>query len=320
MTLGFIRASIVAASAMAATYASAQSIAAPDLALTFDREQRTLHRIVGTPGAAIMRPVPGHVAAAVPANARTPFALVVTEERGDVAILDPSSSEPLRIITGVSSRPAAMALSPRGTTAALLYSDKRLLQVITGLPDTPSIAGELSLPAGAVELFAISNSADVLLAATQEDGSALIYAGGPERSWIPFTAVGKIGGLAFANSGTAAAIADTARAAVYIVNDIHAGTAAVLTEAHGIVAPAHVAFSGDASLLVVTNAASGVATIVNLKAQTTASMDCECSPVLLQPAGDALFLLGSVTDGPMPVVDARGTRPRVLFIPPKREF
>jgi DNA-binding beta-propeller fold protein YncE len=233
------------------------------------------------------------------------FALVTTADTGELMVYKPGSS--LTTISGAATSPDALAISPSGPSAALWFPLTGKLQIVTGLPDSPSVR----------TIDASFLNASPLSIAISDDGqwavglwSSGVYAFGPSGVVIPLQTDPGVVALSFFHNNHDLALATATRATT--IADVGGATqTSVLYDysALGLLSLRAIAVSFDNRVTVVADSAGN---LVNLASATISN--CGCSPTGLYGLGGALFRLNSPGRHELKLFDAaQGT---VLIVPP----
>lgn len=141
-------------------------LGAPLLGYVYDSHSRTVRTIDGIPGASLL----GTTFSAgmeISEGAVSPdqsYILVVGAQSHTAHVLIVDGGEvTVRAIAGTSRRVDRIFISPSGLSAVLYGITDGVLQIVTGLPDKPTVAHEIA--ASAIDTVAISDDGDVLLTA-----------------------------------------------------------------------------------------------------------------------------------------------------------
>ena len=300
----------------------APTLSGPRLGLVFDRAAGDLRPIGGIPGAAITgEPLRlGFTMARAEISPAQDAALVVMKARGSSVVLirAVASDWVAASLDGVAPAPDSMVFSPGGSAAALYYRAGRV-QILTGLPAAPSVAGELdvsSLPAP-VTAMAVDDAGTFVLVAAGQAESVSLYR-------IPINSVPtllasfrSVSSVRLFGAGRQALVTDTLAATVYQVTD-PAGAAAIQVVAserdgiQGLVA----ADTDAAGQRVFAADGTGTVFIFDRSGGPATTLDCACAPTgLFRLAGAATFRLTEPAAGPLQVLDANAT-PRIVAVPP----
>jgi DNA-binding beta-propeller fold protein YncE len=205
-------------------------------------------------------------------------------------------------ITGVSANPDLIAVSPSGTAAALWFTSLGRMQVVTGLPGSPSVA-TMDAPYLDSTPTAIAVSDDGQWAAGV--WSAGVYAFGISAKIMPLQTDPGVVSLAFFHANHNLAIATTARATS--ITDVGgANQASILYDySKQALLPKGIGVSFDNQRVLVADAAGKLVNI-SVAASSAVIVDCGCSPNGVYGLGDALFRLngtgrsGIARSGPTP--------------------
>jgi len=140
------------------------AVAGPSSGFVFDGAAQSLRPVLGVPGASILGdPLSFGFALTSASVAPAQDLAVVSAADGSLHIFRlASGASTERTVDGLSIVPERVVFSPSGTSAALYAAGKA--QILTGLPDSPALAGTLDL-GGAPSAFALS-----------DDGAYLLYA------------------------------------------------------------------------------------------------------------------------------------------------
>ena len=307
------------------------SLSGPVAGFIYDSPGRALRPIQGVPGASLIGdPLNlGLDLTAAYVSPRQDSAFVVSAD-GVLHFFRLASTGPVETsLGGVSFIPQRVVFSPSGHAAALFTLGK--VQVFQGLPGAPALAGAITLPstggrqpspapAGRSRQrtptaadFAISDDGVYLL--TVSGGSVrLLSVNGENRSLVPAGAdAGAL--VAFAPGGHDAAVFDPA-AGLLLIRDA-SGAASPQTIAQpddSLASAAGIGFSQDGAKLYVASAAAHGVVIFDLSASSRSTIACDCTPATLAPMG-SLFRLNEFGSGPLWLLDAGATSPRIVFVP-----
>lgn len=242
------------------------------------------------------------IAIAPPQN----FALVTTADTGEPAVYKPGAG--LTSISGAAANPDILAVSPTGTSAALWFPLTGKLQIVAGLPDSPSVR----------TVDATFLNASPLSIAVSDDGqwaaglwSAGVYAFGPSGVVIPLQTDPGIVALAFFHNNHDLALATANRATT--VADVGGATQMSVLYDYSAksLSPRAVAASFDNRVTVV---AASDGSLVNIANSSATVVNCGCSPTGLYGLGGALFRLNSPGRHELKIFDA--AQGAVLIVPP----
>jgi DNA-binding beta-propeller fold protein YncE len=245
------------------------------------------------------------------------FAVVSAADTGEVLVASEVATGGFSLspIKGASVNPSMLVLSPRGKSAALWIPSSSHLEIVSGLPDTPSVRS--------VDASFLNESP--LAIAVSDDGqwasalfSGKVYAFGPNTEVVPLQTDPGVQAIAFFHNRHDLAIATTTRAISLAAIDGGATPAVLSDYSDQPLSPRGIAVSFDNQRVVVADAAG---TILNVLASASSRIDCGCSPTGVYGLGGAVFRLNgtsaSIRSGPRPELKlfdaAAGT---VLIVPP----
>jgi hypothetical protein len=226
------------------------------------------------------------------------FALVTDAATGAVIVVKPGVSQ--TAVTGAGANPNMLAISPTGTSAALWFPLVGHMQVVTGLPDSPSVTN----------VDASFLNASPLAIAVTDDGqwavglfSSGVYAFGAQV--IPLQTDPGVVALAFLHSSHNLTLATAARA-TSIADVGGANQASILYDYSAqSLTPRAMAVSFDNQHAVIADSAGKLVNI-NIPSTSANIVDCACSPTGVYSLGGSVFRLnGSGPSG----TDRTGPRP-----------
>jgi len=295
-------------------------ITGPLLGYYFDAVEAALRPIQGIPGAATLG-APAALGIRMTKAAVSPkqdYALAKAESEPELALIRLEASPPvLTRIPGALENPDRIIFSPAGTAALVCRNSDGAVQVLAGLPDEPVVAGRFTIVAdsGAAAALAVSDDAQAILAGPIRGEVTLFAADGNSRGVLPSAAPSAI---AFLRHRHDAVIADRAERTVYLVRDLDGirELTVLAREADGVQDPVAVETSWDGRRAFVANAGPGSVLVVDLSGGTSLLIPCDCQTTgLIRLAGNAVFRLDEPRMGPLAVLDADSTEPRVVFVP-----
>lgn len=230
------------------------------------------------------------------AAADTGAVLVYTPEHGFIPLV------------GAGSAPDSVVLSPRGSSAALWFSSLNRVQVVTGLPDAPSVR-QMDVPfvESAPGALAISDDG-AWLAGTWTSG---VYAFGPagQVNRLPLESPSA---LAFFQGTHDVAAAGAAGLQMATGIDSFAVVSNLLTSGDSSLQPVAVAATSDNRTLVLADH-SGSVTAVDVASTNANSYDCGCQPAGLFGLGPSAFRLTGLESGAFKLFAVASGE--ILFVP-----
>jgi len=214
------------------------------------------------------------------------FAIATAADTGAVAVVDPVKAS-VTAIAGVSANPDVLAVSPTGTAAALWFTSLGRMQVVTGLPASPSIA-TMNAPFlnGTPTAIAVSDDGQWAVGVW----SAGVYAFGISANIVPLQTDPGVAALAFFHNNHNLAVATVARATS--ITDVGgANRASVLYDySQQALLPKGIGVSFDNQRVLVADAAGKLVNIT-IAGSSANIVDCGCSPSGVFGLGDAVFRL-----------------------------
>ena len=293
------------------------TVGGPISGYAFDGRARTLRTIRGIPGASLVgEPVDvGSPLSAAWVSPNLDSALIVTADGTARFYRLDGGKATQRSIDGLAAPDRAL-FSPSGSALAL-FSDSAV-RIYRGLPDAPTVAGTLELPAqtrtaGGGLALTRSRHPATNPAALSDDGRYLLYGNGDAVELLGvagdsrrLTRAGASAQLAFAAGGHDAAVIEAQ--GVTLFQD--ASGAATVRRLPGITGARAAGFSNDGKKLYL---AGDTVTVLDLASGERTDIACDCRPVGLSRMGGT-FRLNEIGSGPLWLLDVSGT-PAVLFVP-----
>jgi hypothetical protein len=245
----------------------------------------------------------GHNFSQIAISPQQNFALATDATTGDVMVLKfGSTAAP---VNGAGASPTMLAISPSGTSAALWFPALNHLQVITGLPDSPSVATiDASFLNASPESIAITDDGQWAVGLF----SAGLYAFGPSAQVIPLQTDPGVIALAFFHNSHNLALATASRAT--LITSIGAANqpSTLYDYSAQSLSPRAMAISFDNQHAVIADA-SGKLVNINISADTANIIDCGCSPTGVYSLGGSIFRLTGTGAPARNALERSGTKP-----------
>lgn len=303
---------------------SASELQGPSLGALFDSASGQLYPIVGIPAAAaIGKPLEvGQLLSSASVCSARGFALAISRDGGQVLVVSFGKGIiETGALAGAPPGPDRMVLSPNCTSAALLYSAVSQGQLITGLPDHPSLSPIVLSPLPSLSgAIAVDDTGASLLVATSIEGTSIVNRLSASAQPGMVAIAGSVSAIAFLrNSPDAVVAANSGSNQLYLLRDA----------ASGALAPSQIGGrpdrSGDAvsvttsaenRYVYVANARTDSVTIVDLRNESTQELSCSSKVEGINALRNGFtFLLSARTDRPMTILDVSGAQPRLSLIP-----
>jgi len=234
------------------------------------------------------------------------YVLVSAADSGTVSIY--TTEHGLVALDGAGGAPDSVVLSPRGSSAALWFSPIHQVQVVTGLPNAPTIRQlDASLLGSAPAALAVSDDGTWLAGAGPGD----LYAFGPngEVNRLP---VENVVALAFFQGTHNLAAAGAAGLQTVTGIESFAVVSNLLTSSDSSLRPVAVAATSDNKTLVLADQ-SGSVTAIDIASGTATASDCGCQPAGLFGMGPSAFRLTDLDGGAFKLFDTASGE--ILFVP-----
>jgi hypothetical protein len=247
----------------------------------------------------------------IAASASRNYVLVCATDSGIVSVYQPDTG--MTPVDGAGIAPDSIVLSPGGSAAALWFNSINQVQIVTGLPEAPSIRQ--------LDASFLGSSPDAI--ALSDDGAWLagiwttgVYAFGPngEVNRLPLedrvTALGFFWGTHdIAAASTAGLLRVTGVGSFVVVSNVLSTLAAFADSSPPAVA---VAVTQDNRVVIAVDG-SGFITTVQIESGAATTIDCGCSPEGLFAMGPSAFRLTGLQGGAFKLFDA--ALGEVLFAP-----
>jgi hypothetical protein len=247
----------------------------------------------------------------IAASASRNYVLVCATDSGIVSVYQPDTG--MTPVDGAGIAPDSIVLSPGGSAAALWFNSINQVQIVTGLPEAPSIRQ--------LDASFLGSSPDAI--ALSDDGAWLagiwttgVYAFGPngEVNRLPLedrvTALGFFWGTHdIAAASTAGLLRVTGVGSFVVVSNVRSTLAASADSSPPAVA---VAVTQDNRVVIAVDG-SGFITTVQIESGAATTIDCGCSPEGLFAMGPSAFRLTGLQGGAFKLFDA--ALGEVLFAP-----
>jgi len=273
------------------------------------------------PDGASIRPVYGIPAAAAigaaissdqgfariaPSPARS-YVLVSSAADGVVSVYTPEHG--LIPLQDAGIAPDFLILSPRGSSAALWFSSIHQVQLVTGLPDAPTIRQvEASFLGPTPAALAISDDG-AWFAGAWPGG---VYALGPNGEVNRLPIEDRVVALAFLAGKHDMVAAGPSGLNLVTGVDGFAMVSSLLASADATLQPVAVAAASDNRTVVLADL-SGAVTAVDVSSGAATASDCGCQPEGLFGIGPSAFRLTGVQNGAFKLFDAASGE--ILFAP-----
>jgi len=297
-----------------------QRIDGPVLGFAVD-QAAGIRPILGLPGAATVGPAVMSATGleGVTLSPARDYALALLASGRAVVLLQNLRSTAGASVLDVAPNPARFAISPSGDAAVLYYADTSRVQVLAGLPESPSVSWSLELSgvSGRLAALGVSDGGRAVLAASAGEPAPVWLATQDAGQRLLYTAAGSPS-VAFLVGSQDAAIADGAAGAVVFVRD-PAGQPQVTQiggPSEGVSHPVAIAAAQDNSRIFVANAEPAGVVSLSLTGEGPATQPCACTLTGLERmAGGSVFRLNEPGGGPVWLLDAAAAPMRVVFVP-----
>jgi hypothetical protein len=319
---------VLAGSTQPALPAEDSGLRGPVMGYVLDRAAHAIRPVNGIPGSSVL----GHPLALpfqVDAAAFSPvgdygIAVSAADDRTAHVLRNLGGTPNVDPVEGAIIGADRVVLNVDANAAALLASDARRLQLVRGLPDSPTVAPALDLSSipGTITAIALDRSGTNVLIATDQGALYLSSADMYPRLIANF---GLPTALALLNDDQDVVVADAAVNQLILLRRFAATPESFLlaSERDGVSAPAALQISSDSRKLYVANGASRTLDIWSLEQQSIeASLPLDVAPTRLTALQRAsTFLLNDTGEHPLLLLNlpADDAQPAIYFVPANRD-
>jgi|GEM_PF-1984445 len=297
------------------------ALSGPVLGYLVDADARLIRPIAGIPGnawvgAPVETPFPLAFAAALPGSAHA----IASSESGSQLLVVGLENTAARAIEGAGANPSSVALSSRGSSAALYYAETGSVALIHGLPEGPAVRARIDVSQIEGRLSRMAISDDGTLAAfvfSHEDHDALYVWASSSPPHAPLRLVTESARIAaIALLGDEVIVADRGVNEVFAVRDVRGEAARVFLAGarEGVASPAGLSVS-TRNEIYVGNAESSTVMILEAGGRLLRTLQCECAVTTVAPLRDSVFRLTDNLDRPIFLLDAAGDEDQIVFVP-----
>ena len=282
-------------------------IHAPVTGYLFDNGAGSLRAVRGIPGAAVLD-AGIDVQMTIDRAAVSPnqdYSFLVSDETLFILKFG-DRSEPRPLLQA----PNRIALSPSGSAAALLYTESRVMRIVTGLPDRFQMLRE----------FAIDDSFDLSQTmAVSDQGDAVLGTDfySREGAISPLMGIGKTSAAVFIKNRSDLIVVDGAFNQIVRFTAPAHGTSRIIIaeEGDGVLDPIGVGASLDGRR-VFASMGSGTIISADLTSGQLTTMLCNCRPSTMQQLkGNAVFRLTDIEYSGILILDGDADEPRIVTTP-----
>lgn len=268
-------------------------------------------------------------------------ALALAESRGSLEVLRISSNNVfVEAAVDVHWPISRLAVSPRGSSAALYCNRTRTIQVVTGIASDPRVIAQIDvsdLPPDLTAL-AVSDDGKALLFGIEESGVGLVCVSSfQQNDYEPDDRVGRrrvgawctevvavcgeVSEVAFLRNSKNALVADRTHHKVFQLQQTPAGFVQLIVASleDGVCGPAALAVSDDGNRVFVANSGTSSILVMDIRERFFHVLPCETPPTkLIRMNGRSVYQLTDISAGPLLVLDAGEAQPNVYFVPFRR--
>ena len=313
----------------------AQTVEGPALGYVLNRNDHSLHRVLGVEGAAVAVSEARMPSALLPlaVSPRGEYVLVLSGDERRLAVWTSADPGRPRTVNGLPANPDRVVLSPEGHAFAALYRSENRIVTVSGLPGagSPVTAFEIEgFSIGASSQtpgFALSDDGKLLLTTSSEpdsdasrvSSSVVVWGTGSDLKPAELNRVklfGPVTAMAFASGSHDAIVATDSEAFIVRGIDSQGLTIRIATEGLGPISAAAISPDGTQALLL--SAASSQVAAFHIDSATPAVsiLKCNCSPVGLERVGARTVYNLNPYDGSVSwMLDLSGETPRIVSVP-----
>ena len=233
----------------------------------------------------------------------------------DMGILPPV----VRAIQGAEKSISEISISPLGKAAALLYPSPRRIQIVTGLPNTPSIALEIpaeGMPPGVIQHVAVNDDASALLMSIADQDIETIYRWNRTEGYRVLAPVAHVEALGFVGTSDAVYV-DSVRNEVFLVHVVKGEwfIQFISGGSDGVSRPVGIGVTSNKEIHIA-NADTGTVMAFDVAGNQLRILSCGCSVSGLFPIGPDTFRLTDGLHQTIYLLSGSGFENRIAFVPP----
>jgi hypothetical protein len=237
-----------------------------------------------------------------------------------VARLGPDGLGPLNPISGTMANVERVDFSPSGSAAVLYSRSSQRLQVLAGLPDSPSLVMDVDTTSWAATLTsaAVCDDAAVVLVGASAGDNTLLAMLGSAGQLNAIANVSSISAIRFMVQTHDAVAVDSQRNQVLFLKagqDASYSARVLGGDAQGLSAPSDVELSTDGSRVYVANSGTNAISIVEIATGNSQSLNCDFALAGFQRlTGSVVRVTGQNTNSVW-VLDTDAVSPQISFVP-----
>jgi len=293
----------------------------PILGYVWDATGAALRPVQGVPGASIV----GAALISAPSAGAGFIANASSSVSGAALFLDANGGVFTSPLTGakliqIASLPGATNLYLSHSGAYALVTGKNasgvtIASVISGLPQSPSVRALDASTLGAILGGAASDTGTVALAGSGQSGVSFVAYSGQGAGAQVATAQG-FGGMQFVPGSDELVVGDASSGTLTAISQVNtAPSSATLSPAGGIASPVALDVTPNGRWVVAANHAGDVLRVDLTGAIAATKVHCSCAPSQVVALSGNTVHLVTAGAGPLWIVDAGNSAPRVLFVP-----
>ncbi len=304
------------------TQGQSQPATGPKMGYVWDAASQSLRPLQGVAGASII----GSATVSAPAQGPGYISIASSVVSGSALFLDASGGVYRSALTGgtltkIAMLPgaASVVLSNAGAYALVVgksASGAPFAAGISGLPATPSVRSLNVSSFPAILGGAASDTGTVAIAGGSGSGgvSVIVFAG--QSAGAQVATMQAFGGLQFVPGSDELMLADGASGAITAISHVNTTpSSAIVSPSGGISAPVGLDVTANSRWVVAANAKGDILRIDLTGVVATTTSHCSCVPSqVVALSGNTVHLVTSGA-GPLWIVDAGTSAPRVLFVP-----
>jgi hypothetical protein len=311
-----------ASSSAGTTQAQSQPPVGAQIGYVWDAASQSLRPLQGVAGAAIVGPA----AVAAPAQGPGYISVASSAVSGWALFLDAAGGVYQSPLSGGTA--TRIALLPGATSLVLSHSGAYALVMgksssgaafaasVSGLPGSPSVRSLNVATLPAIVGGAASDTGTVALASGSASGGVSVVAFVGQGAGTQVGTLQSFGGVQFAPGSDELVVADGGSGAVTAISHVNTNpSSAVVSAAGGIAAPVGLDITSNGRWVVAASAKGDVLRIDLSGASTPALAHCSCAPSQVAALSGNTMHLVTAGAGPLWIVDAGSSAPRVLFVP-----
>lgn len=295
----------------------AGQIRGPMLGWVWDSRHESIRPVLGITGSSVLGKALdlGEPVKHATISGRQEFAVYVSGDSRSARLIDLRPVEtPSKHIEGVANGAVRTILSPRGEVALFLYEDPKLIRVVKGLPNEPTVVREIDISVEGLPVqWAVSDDGTLVALSYPEQKQVVLVDENSNHIVLPQELVAK--SVSFPENSANVLIAATD--GVYLVQ----GAPSSIEFRKIWETEASVAAAFDRGRILLVDPAIESVVEMNIEDGSLRVAQCPCSPTaMVRMSGTGIYRLNEVSADPLWLLEIQDSGLRTVFVPPDAEM